>query len=171
VNRGLGVAAVLATQATYLSHSSKVTSTSTNISVRTSSSTRGSFLSSSSSTVRTTSKEEINISVRATRQPIFLPSNQPEQPSSASARKKSCMFPLWGTRPLGESLPKESSSASASSQYPSQTECNVTRRQQPWVASCPVWKGEPLGGQHNPGDSRSGTRYIFSRLQFCKCLT
>jgi hypothetical protein len=67
----LGVAAVLATQATHLSNSSKVTSTS--ISVRTSrSSTRGSFLS-SSSTVRTTSKEEINTSIRATRQPIFLP--------------------------------------------------------------------------------------------------
>jgi hypothetical protein len=59
----LGVAAVLATQATHLSHSSKVTSTSTSISVRTS----------SSSTIKTTSKGEINISVRATRQPVFLP--------------------------------------------------------------------------------------------------
>jgi hypothetical protein len=68
----LGVAAVLATQATYLSHSSKVTSTS--IIVRTSSSsTRGSFLSSSSSTVRTTSKEEISTSIRTTRQLVFLP--------------------------------------------------------------------------------------------------
>jgi hypothetical protein len=67
----LGVAAVLATQATHLSNSSKVTST--NISVRTNnSSTRGSFLI-SSSTVRTTSNEEINTSVRATRQPVFLP--------------------------------------------------------------------------------------------------
>jgi hypothetical protein len=63
-----GVAAVLATQATHLSHSSRVTSTSTSISVRTSSSsTRGSFLSSRSSTVRITSREENNISVRATR--------------------------------------------------------------------------------------------------------
>jgi hypothetical protein len=69
----LGVAAVLATQATHLSNSSKVTSTNTSISVRTnSSSTRGSFLS-SSSTIRTTSKEEINTNVRATRQPVFLP--------------------------------------------------------------------------------------------------
>jgi hypothetical protein len=68
----LGVAAVLATQATHLSHSSNITSTS--ISVRTnSSSTRGSFLSSSSSTVRIASKEEINTNVRATRQPVFLP--------------------------------------------------------------------------------------------------
>jgi hypothetical protein len=56
-----GVAAVLATQATHLSHSSKVTSTSI-------SSTIGSFLSSSNSTVRRTSKEEINTSVRATKQ-------------------------------------------------------------------------------------------------------
>jgi hypothetical protein len=69
----LGVVAILATQATHLSNSSKVTSTSTSISVRTShSSTRGSFLS-RSSTVRTTNKEEINTSDRATRQPVFLP--------------------------------------------------------------------------------------------------
>jgi hypothetical protein len=81
----LGVAAILATQATHLSHSSKVTSTSTNISVRTSSSsTRGSFLSSSSSTVRTTSKEEINTSVRATRQPVFLP----QQPTRTTNQRK-----------------------------------------------------------------------------------
>jgi hypothetical protein len=166
----LGVAVVLATQATHLSHSRKVTSTSTSISVRTTtSSTRGSFLS-SSSTVRTTSKVEINTSVRTTRQPVFLPSNQPEQPSSASARWKSCMFPLWGTRPLGESLPKESSSAAASSQCPSQTECNATRRQQPWATSCLIWKGESLGGRHSPGHSRSGIRYVFSRVPFCKCL-
>jgi hypothetical protein len=67
----LGVAAVLATQATHLSNSSKVTSTS--ISVKTSSSsTRGSFLS-SNSTVRTTNKEEIDTGVRTTRQPVFLP--------------------------------------------------------------------------------------------------
>jgi hypothetical protein len=66
------------------------------------------------------------------------------------------MFPLWGTRPLGESFPKESNPASASSQCLSQAECNAAMRQQPWVASCPVWKGEPLGGRHSPGDSRSG---------------
>jgi hypothetical protein len=72
VDLRLGVAAVLATQATHLSHSSKVTSTSISVE-NSSSSTRGSFLSSSSSTVRTTSKEEINTSVRATRQPVFLP--------------------------------------------------------------------------------------------------
>jgi hypothetical protein len=68
-----GVVVVPATQATHLSNSSQVTSTSTSISVKTiSSSTRGSFLS-SSSTIRTTSKEEINTSVRATKQPVFLP--------------------------------------------------------------------------------------------------
>jgi hypothetical protein len=61
------------------------------------------------------------------------------------------MFPLWRTRPLGESLPKESSSVAVSSQCPSQTECNVARRQQPWATSCPVWKGEPPRGRHSPG--------------------
>jgi hypothetical protein len=47
--------------------------------------------------------------------PSSCPSNQLEQSSSASSRRKSCMFPLWGTRPLGESLPKETSSAAANS--------------------------------------------------------
>jgi hypothetical protein len=78
-----GVAAVLATQATHLNNSSKVTS------VRTSrSSTRGSFL--SSSTVRTTSKEEINTSVRATRQPVFLP-QQPTRTTKQRQRKEEVM--------------------------------------------------------------------------------
>jgi hypothetical protein len=78
----LGVAAILATQATHLSHSSKVTRTS--ISVRTnSSSTRGSFLS-SNITVRTTSKEEINTSVRSTRQPVFLP----QQPTRITKQRQ-----------------------------------------------------------------------------------
>jgi hypothetical protein len=80
-----GVAAVLATQATHLSHSSKVTSTSTSISVRTSNnSTKGTFLSSSSSTVRITSKEEINTSVRATRHPVLLP----QQPTRTTNQRK-----------------------------------------------------------------------------------
>jgi hypothetical protein len=70
----LGVAVILATQATHLNHSSKVTSIRTSISVRTSSSsTRGSFLSSNNSTIRITSKEETNTSIKATRQPVFLP--------------------------------------------------------------------------------------------------
>jgi hypothetical protein len=71
VDLRLGVTVVLATQATHLSNSSQVTSTS--ISVRTSnSSTRGSSLS-SNSTVRALSQEEINTSVRATKQLVFLP--------------------------------------------------------------------------------------------------
>jgi hypothetical protein len=84
----LGVTAVLATQATHLSNSSKVTSTS--ISVRTTnSSTRGNFLS-SSSTVRTIRKEEINTSVRATRQPVFLP-QQPTKTIKQSQLKEEVM--------------------------------------------------------------------------------
>jgi hypothetical protein len=143
-----GVAVVPATQATHLSSSRKVTSTSS------SSSIRGSFLS-SSSTVRTTSKEEIRTSARTTRHPPSCTSNQPEQPSSSSARRRPRVFPLWGTRLLGEPLPKESSSAAASSQCPCQAECIATRRRQPWAASCPVWKGEPPIGRHSPRDPRS----------------
>jgi hypothetical protein len=55
------------------------------------------------------------------------------------------MFPLWVTRPLGESLPKESSSASASSQCPSQEECIATWRQQLWATLSSVQKGEQPG--------------------------
>jgi hypothetical protein len=71
------------------SHSSRVTSTSTStsISIRTSSSTRGSFLNSSSSTVRITSRKEINISVRATRHPVFL-SQQPTRTVKQRQRKE-----------------------------------------------------------------------------------
>jgi hypothetical protein len=88
VDLRLEVAAVLATQATNLSHSSKVTSTSTSTSIRTTSScTRGSFLSISSSIVRTTNKEEINTSVRATRQPVFLP-QQPTRTTKQCQRKE-----------------------------------------------------------------------------------
>jgi hypothetical protein len=72
VDLRLGVVVAPATQATHLSNSSKVTLKVTSISVSTSSSTRGSFLS-SSSTVRTTSREEISTSVRTTRQLAFLP--------------------------------------------------------------------------------------------------
>jgi hypothetical protein len=83
----MGVVAVLVTQATHLSHSSRVTSTS--ISVRTSSSsTRGSFLSSNiNSIVRITSREEINTSVRATRHPVFLP-QQPSRTIKQRQRKE-----------------------------------------------------------------------------------
>jgi hypothetical protein len=88
VDLRLEVAAVLATQATHLSNSSQVTSTSISISVRTSSSsTRGSFLSSSNSTIRITSKEEVNTSVRATKQPVFLP-QQPTRPTKQCQRKE-----------------------------------------------------------------------------------
>jgi hypothetical protein len=63
------VAVVPATQATHPSNSSKVTS----ISISASTSTKGSFLSSRSSTVRTPNLEEISTSVRITRQLAFLP--------------------------------------------------------------------------------------------------
>jgi hypothetical protein len=74
-----GVADVPATQATHLSNSSKVTNTS--ISVRTSSiNTKGSFL-------RTTIREEISISVRATRHLASLP-QQPTRTTKQLQRKE-----------------------------------------------------------------------------------
>jgi hypothetical protein len=63
-----------ATQATHLSSLSKVNSTNLRISVNTSNcSIRGSSLSRSSSTVRTTSKEETRTSARSIRHLTFLP--------------------------------------------------------------------------------------------------
>jgi hypothetical protein len=158
-----GVASVSATQATQLSSSRKVTSIS--ISVSTSSSIRGSSLSSSSnsSTVRSTSKEEISTSVKTTRHLAFLPSSQPEQSGSFSARRRSWMFPLWGIRSLGGSLPKEGYSVAASFQHFNKTRSSTTSTRRSWPGLQP-WEGEPLGGRGNPGCTRCGSRYISSRI-------
>jgi hypothetical protein len=43
------------------------------------------------------------------------PSNQPEQSSSPSARRRQIMFPCWRARPLGNALSKEGSSTVARS--------------------------------------------------------
>jgi ribosomal protein L31 len=101
----LRVAAILATQATHLNNSSKVTSTSTSINVRTStSSTRDSFLSSSSSTVRTTSREEINISIRATRHPAFLP-QEPTRTTKQRQRKEEVVHASTvGNKAIGRTI-------------------------------------------------------------------
>jgi hypothetical protein len=91
VDLRLGVAAITATQATYLNSSSKVTSISLNIrlyiSVSTSSSTRGISLSSNNITVRATNKEEIRTSARATRHLAFLP-HQPTRTTKQLQRKE-----------------------------------------------------------------------------------
>jgi hypothetical protein len=75
------------------------------ISVSTCISIRGSFLSSSNSSTAKTTRHLMP----------SCPSNQSRQPSISNTRRRPWMFPLWGTRPLGESLPKESSSAVVSS--------------------------------------------------------
>jgi hypothetical protein len=53
------------------------------------------------------------------------------------------MFPLWGTWPLGDSLPEESSSAAASFQHLSKTRSTTASTSRPWSGLQP-WKGEPL---------------------------
>jgi hypothetical protein len=69
-----GIVVIPATQATHPNNSIKVTLKVTSISVNISTSTRSSFLSSSSSsTVRTPNQEEISTSVRITRELAFLP--------------------------------------------------------------------------------------------------
>jgi hypothetical protein len=72
VDLRLGVEAVPSTQASHFNSSSKVTSTSINVSTSISS-IRGSFISSSNNnTSRTTRKEEIRTSARTTRYLAFL---------------------------------------------------------------------------------------------------
>jgi hypothetical protein len=80
VNLKSGVAAGPATQATHLSSSRKVTSTSNNTS-------DSSLCSSSCSIVRTTNKEEIYTSARATRHLAFLP-QQPTNTTKQLQRKE-----------------------------------------------------------------------------------
>jgi hypothetical protein len=163
-----GVAVVPATQATRLSSSSKVTLKVTSISVSTSSNTRGSFLS-SSSIVRTTRKEEISTSARTTRHLAFLPQQPTRTTSSSSARRRPHMFPLWGTRPLGGSLPKEGHSVVASFQHLSKTRSTTTSTRRPW-SGLQLWKGEPFKGRSNLGCSGRGSRYVSSRILSSKSI-
>jgi hypothetical protein len=122
----LGVAAVLATQTTHLSRSSKVTSTSISDRIS-SSSTRGSFLSSnSSSTVRTTSKEEINTNVRATRQPVFLP-QQPTRTTKQRQRKEEVVcVSTMGNKAIGRIITqrKQLSSSQLPTPQSGRTQCS-----------------------------------------------
>jgi hypothetical protein len=73
------------------------------------------------------------------------------------------MLLLWRTKSLGEELSKESSSAVASSQYPSKTRSTTTSTRRPWLGLQP-WKGESPGGQSNPGCSGRGSRNVYSRI-------
>jgi hypothetical protein len=95
------------------------------------------------------------------------PSNQPKQPDSTSTRRRSRMFPLWRTRPLGVALPKESSPIAASFQHPAKTRSTTTSIRRSWLGLQP-WKSEPLGGRSNPGCTRCGSRYVFSRIPSSK---
>jgi hypothetical protein len=97
-----GVAVVPATQATHLSSSSKVTNTS--ISVRTSSSIRGSFLSSSSSTVRTTRKEEIRTSARITRHLAFLPQQPTRTTQQLQCKEEAVHASIVGNKTTRRSI-------------------------------------------------------------------
>jgi hypothetical protein len=120
-----GVAAVPATQATHLSNSSKVTSTS--ISVRTSSSsTRGSFLNNSSIIVRTTSREEINISVRATRHPAFLPQQPTRTAKQLQHKEEVVHVSTVGNKAIGQIITqrKELSSSQLPVSQSSRMQCS-----------------------------------------------
>jgi hypothetical protein len=69
------------------------------------------------------------------------------------------MFLLWRTKPLGEELSQESSSAAASTQCPSKTRSTTTCPRSPWLGLQP-WKGESPRGRSNPGCLGHGSRYV-----------
>jgi hypothetical protein len=73
------------------------------------------------------------------------PSNQSEQSGSASGRRRLWMLPLWGTKSLGRSLPKEGNSAADNFQHFSKTRSSTTSTRRSWPGLQP-WKGEPPGG-------------------------
>jgi hypothetical protein len=140
----LGVVAVLATQATHLSHSSKVTSIS--ISVRTSrSSTRGSFLN-SSSTVKTTSKEEINTSVRATRQPVFLPQQLTRTIKQCQRKEEVVHVSTVGNKVIGRIIAQRKQLSSSQLSMPHSDRMQCSKEATIMGNLVPSMKGEPLGG-------------------------
>jgi hypothetical protein len=96
-----GVAAFPATQATHLSSSSKVTSTSISVSTS-SSSIRGSFLNNSSSTVRTTHKEEIRTSARTTRHLAFLPQQPTRTTKQLQCKEEVAHVSTVGSKATGQ---------------------------------------------------------------------
>jgi hypothetical protein len=79
------------------------------------------------------------------------------------------MLLLWGTKPLGEALPKEDNSAVANSQHFSKTRSTIASAKRPWPGLQP-WKGEPPGGRSNPGCSGRDGRYFSSRSYPAKVL-
>jgi hypothetical protein len=134
-----------------------------------SSSTRGSFLSNSSSIVKATSRDKISISVRTTRQLAFLPQQPTRTTKQPHTSRRLHMLLLWRTKPLGEELSKGSSSAVASSQYPNKTRSTTASTRRSWSGLQP-WKGEPPGGRSNIGCSGRGSRYVSSQIPSSKSI-
>jgi hypothetical protein len=97
------------------------------------------------------------------------PSNQPEWPSSPSTSRRSCMLLLWRAKPLGEELSQESSPTAASSPCPSKTRSTRASTRSSW-SGLQLWKGEPPGGQSNPGCSGHGSRYVSVESYLAKVL-
>jgi hypothetical protein len=162
-----GVAVVPATQANHLSNSSKVTST--NISIRTSSRTRGSFLS-SSSTVTTTSREEISTSVRVTRHIAFLPQQPTIRTKQLQRKEEVVHVSIVGNKAIGRIIVQRKQLSSSQLPMPLLGRMHYNKEATTVGSLVPSMEGEPPRGRHSPGDTRSGTRYVLSRVPFCKCV-
>jgi hypothetical protein len=169
VDRKPGAAVVPVSHAIHPSSSSGVNlkDTSTSINININSNSRGSSLSSNNSTADTTNQEEVSTRGRAVRHLAFLPQQQTRTTKQLQARRRPRKFPLWGTRPLGITFPEESNSGAASFQHPSKTRSTTTSIMRSWLGLQPC-KGEPLGGQSNPGCTRCGSRYVPSRITSSK---
>jgi hypothetical protein len=139
VDLSLGAAIAPVSQATHLSSSSRT-------SAHLSGNSRGSTLSISNSTTRIVRQEEVNSRGRISRHLVLLPSNQPEQSSSPSARRSQRMLPLWRARPLSDALSEEGGSAAVRPQCPNEGEYTSARSRQSCLDTLQPWETEPFGG-------------------------
>jgi hypothetical protein len=74
------------------------------------------------------------------------------------------MLPLWRTRPLGDALSKEGSSAVARPQCPNEVEFALARSRQLRSDALQPWETEPFGGRSSPGNTRHDSRYVSSQI-------
>jgi hypothetical protein len=138
-------AVVPVTHAIHPNNSSKVTLKDTSISVSTSSSIRGSSLSSSSNTARTTNREEISKSDRTTRHLAFL-SQQPIRVNRQHQRREEATdVSTMGNKATGSIIVQRKQPSSSQLSTPQQDKKHHNKHEEA-VAWPIIVKGEPLGG-------------------------
>jgi hypothetical protein len=132
-----GVAVIPATQAIHLSSSSKITLKVTGTSVSTSSNIRGSFLS-SNSTIRTTSREEINTNVRTTRHLAFLPQQPTKTTQHLQCKEEVVHVSAVGNKATGRIIAQRRQLSSRQLSTPQQDKDHHSKHQEDVVRPATV---------------------------------